>query len=198
MRFLVPLLALASLVMPLLPSAASAYDYRIRPGDMLRIEVVEDSSIDREVLVAPDGRISVPLAGVLRVGGGTVEQARSLITAGLADAFSSTPTVTVSLLTVPEARGPVEPKPLKVYVIGEVNRPGLMEVEPDTTLLQALAMAGGFTDFAAVKRVQLRRKGAAQVYTLNYQKVLDGELGVGAAPIAAGDTIVVPARRLFE
>ncbi|MBE9640443.1 polysaccharide biosynthesis/export family protein [Salipiger mangrovisoli] len=198
MKLLAPFLAIAALVLTLLPGSAGAYDYRIRPGDLLRIEVVEDSSIDREVLVAPDGRISVPLAGVLRVGGGTVEQARSLITAGLADDFSTTPTVTVSLLSVPEVRGPAAAQPLKIYVIGEVNRPGVMEVEPETTLLQALAMAGGFTDFAAVKRVQLRRKGAAQIYMLNYQKVLDGEIGVGAAPIAAGDTIVVPARRLFE
>ena len=201
MKILGAFLAIMTFTLGLLPVQADAYEYRIRPGDVLRVEVIEDDALNRDGLVAPDCRISVPLAGVLRVGGGTLEQARSRITSALSDDFANTPNVVVSILEVTERPQPAEPKPLKVYVIGEVNRPGLVEVEAHTTLLQALSMAGGFTDFAAIKRVQLRRRAGAEgerVYTFNYQQVLDGYSSIGTTEMAPGDTLVVPMRRLFE
>jgi polysaccharide export outer membrane protein len=94
----------------------------------------------------------------------------------------------------------VEADPENIFIIGEVNNPGSIPIDEGLTLLQTLALAGGVTDFAAVKRIQLRRveNGSERVYNLNYQSVLDGVSNVGRAQMQAGDVIVVPARRLFE
>lgn len=182
-------------------SIAHAQGYRVQSGDLLRVEVLEDSSLNREVLVAPDGRISVPLAGNIKVSGASIPEVQRRLTSSLATNFATTPTVLVSLLQLREPAAPApEPDPLNVYVIGEVNNPGVIPAEPGMTLLQALSLAGGLTDFAAVKRVQLRRveKGRETVFNLNYQRILDGQSGVGLSKVKEGDVIVVPARRLFE
>lgn len=186
--------------------AASAQDgYHIKPGDVLRIEVLEDSTLNRESLVLPDGRVSVPLAGTIKVGGRTVDQVRSEVTEKLASNFATQPTVFVSLTKLGEPRAApgrfVGSTNLSIYFIGEVNKPGLVEVKPGTTLLQALAQAGGFSRFAAVKRVQLRRtdkNGKQAIYQFNYKDVLDGRSSIGATRLASGDVIVVPQRKLFE
>lgn len=202
MKYVRPIAALFVLAATLFASMAHAQGYQIRPGDLLRVEVLEDASINREVLVAPDGRISVPLAGNVRVSGASIPEAQRRVTQQLAGNFATQPTVVVSLLQLrPEA--PVEePEPVTVsiYVLGEVNNPGLVTAEPGTTLLQSLSLAGGPTDFAAVKRIQLRRveKGKETVFRMNYQRVLDGEAGIGLSHVREGDVIVVPARRLFE
>ncbi|MFC4669375.1 polysaccharide biosynthesis/export family protein [Seohaeicola nanhaiensis] len=182
--------------------AAVAQDsYRIKPGDVLRIEVLEDAAMNRDSLVLPDGRVTVPLAGTLPVGGRTVDQVRADVASKLSSNFANEPTVTVSLLQLgtPTAKGGTSRLP--IYFLGEVNAPGMVEVKRGTTLLQALALAGGFNRFAAVKRVQLRRtdrSGKQSVYSFNYQDVLAGKNSIGATVLTSGDVIVVPARRLFE
>lgn len=192
------------LIVGLMPAGALAQDYRIQPGDTLRVEVIEDSSINREVLVAPDGRISVPLAGVLRVGGASLTEAQRRLVGALQGNFATPPTVLVSLVRL-RPDDPVEEEEedtLDIYVIGEVNRPGLIPGEHGITLLQSLAVAGGMTDFAATKRIQLRRThpktGAESVYRFNYDQVIDGVAGIGTVELSDGDVIVVPTRRLFE
>lgn len=195
--------ACLALVASFFATVAAAQEYTIRSGDLLRVEVLEDSSINREVLVAPDGRITVPLAGNVRVSGASLSEAERRLTSSLADDFATTPTVVVSLLQLREPAAPTpvpEPELLDVYVIGEVNNPGSIAVEHGTTLLQSLSLVGGVTDFAAVKRIQLRRveNGQERVYNLDYQRVLDGQSNVGLAHVKHGDVIVVPARRLFE
>tara|TARA_R110002051_G_scaffold146786_2_gene219584 strand:+ start:66794 stop:67465 length:672 start_codon:yes stop_codon:yes gene_type:complete len=187
----------------LFASTAYAQTFNIRAGDLLRVEVLEDSSINREVLVAPDGRISMPLAGNVRVSGVSLVEAQRILTNRMESNFATRPTVLVSLIQLREPAAPApqaDPDLMSVYVIGEVNNPGLIETENRITMLQALSLAGGMTDFAAVKRVQLRRvvNGSEKVYGLNYQQILDGQSGVGLTSIADGDVIVVPARRLFE
>ncbi|MEL7254328.1 MAG: polysaccharide biosynthesis/export family protein [Pseudomonadota bacterium] len=177
---------------------AQAQQYRIQAGDVLRIEVLEDASMNREVLVAPDGRISMPLAGSLRLGGASIPEAQQRVTAALASSFATRPNVLVSLVQLRD----VAPRdPDNVFVIGEVNNPGKIAIDRGTTLLQALSVAGGVTDFAAVKRIQLRRtdrSGHEKVYTFNYQAVLNGQSSIGTSPVQKGDVIVVPPRRLFE
>lgn len=197
-RFFAAFLVLATSV---IASAATAQGYRIQSGDLLRVEVLEDSSVNREVLVAPDGRITVPLAGNVRVAGASLPEAQRRLTSRLESNFATTPTVVVSLLQLREPSAPApDPDPMNVYVIGEVNNPGVIPAEPGTTLLQSLSLAGGLTDFAAVKRIQLRRvqNGQESVFNLNYQRILDGQSGVGLSKVMEGDVIVVPARRLFE
>ena len=75
------------------------------------------------------------------------------------------------------------------------------EVQRDTTVLQALALVGGFSKFAATKRVQLRRadkSGVEKIYNVNYQDILAGKSNLGATVLRQGDVIIVPQRRLFE
>lgn len=196
---------LAALLLPLAASSVAAQDsYKIKPGDVLRIEVLEDQSINRDALVLPDGRVSVPLAGTVQAGGLSVDQVRSSITSTLAPNFAAEPTVFVSLRSVaqaaPVATGPYVAPSIKVYVLGEVANPGLVEMEPGTTLMQAFALVGGFSRFAAKKRVQLRRttSGAESIYPVNYEAILAGTSTMGATVLAGGDVIVVPQRKLFE
>ena len=184
--------------------AALAQDgYSIKPGDVVRVEVLEDSSHNRESLVLPDGRITVPLAGTVMVGGRTVDQVRSDVTSRLSSNFASDPTVTVSLIQLgeaPKSTGTYS-SDIEVYFMGEINTPGMASVEKGTTLLQAIAIAGGFSRFAATKRVQLRRtdsSGVQKVYAFNYEDVLAGRTSMGGTVLAKGDVIVVPARKLFE
>lgn len=206
------LLALA-LTLVLAP-AAWAQGYRVQAGDVLQMEVLEDTSLNRSLLVLPDGTVSVPLAGTVSASGKTVDALRSAISAALASNFAAPPTVflTVSQLnpsvtaaTAAAAQAAAtaasNTKTVKVYAMGEVARPGRIDVEPGTTLLQFLAESGGLTKFAATKRIQLRRAdkstGLETVYNFNYKAVQAG----AKAPVIvlrSGDVIVVPERRLFE
>ncbi len=184
-------------VMAAIPAMAQS-SYRIQPGDVLNIEVLEDDSLNREALVRPDGRITVPLAGTLSVSGRSVEQVRNDLSQLLAPNFAATPSVFVSLGSVAERE---DPDPILVYAVGEAGSPGRYEVPPGTTLLQFFAEMGGFSRFAATKRIMLRRAdkaGNERVFQFNYDAILQGT-GQGAATrLVDGDVIVVPQRRLFE
>jgi polysaccharide biosynthesis/export protein len=184
-------------------SAASAQtDFRIGPGDTVRIEVLEDPSLNREVLVLPDGSVSFPLAGALRAGGQTTTQLEGALSSALAPNFATSPTVSVSIAGVaPRATGAV--RTINVFIMGQVaNGGGLLEVPRGTTVLQALALSGGFTRFAATKRIQLRRTdsqtGQTTVYNIDYNAIEKGASNIGGSVLAEGDVIIVPERRLFE
>lgn len=175
--------------------------YRIKPGDVLRIEVIEDASLNRSVLVPPDGRITMPLAGSVRAGGRSVGTVQSNLTRLMAPNFATSPSVFVSIERLATPRevvptAPEAPPVISVYVVGEVNRPGLLSVAPGTTVLQLFAQMGGFTNFAAKKRIQLRR-GSNQMFLLDYKSIEAG--GTASVNVLAdGDVIVVPQRKLFE
>ncbi len=187
-----------------IPLAAAAQGYRIKSGDILRIEVVEDEALNRAVLVAPDGRISFPLAGSIRARGRTVEAIQTTLTNRLASNFAAPPTVYVALqqLAPKDPVVPAEPKVISIFMLGEVERPGKVDMEPGATLLQAFAQMGGFSNFAATKRVQLRRTdhktGVEEVFTLNYDAISQGRTENATLELQDGDVILVPTRRLFE
>ena len=103
---------------------AEAQGYRIQSGDTLRIEVLEDASLNRDVLVRPDGRINVPLAGSLRAGGRSVEDVSNELARMLSPNFASPPNVFVSLGALNVPREPLPPRTIDVYVIGEAGSPG--------------------------------------------------------------------------
>jgi polysaccharide biosynthesis/export protein len=158
-------------------------EYRIGPGDKLRVEVYKDAQLSQSVQVRPDGKITLPLIGDLDANGATPLELRETIAKSLKE-FITTPTVTVIV---------VEALASKVYVMGEVTHPGTMELHGPTTILQALAMAGGFKEFANTKDVRvLRPKSGNSVETIrfNYKDVLNGD----AKPfyLRSGDTVVVP------
>ncbi len=204
-RILIPALACAMLWLAALVPPAEAQDrYRVRAGDILRIEVIEDPTLNRSVLVSPDGRVALPLAGAIRAGGRSIEEIQADISAQLAPNFAAPPTVFVAVERLAERVPPGPPAPdpvIDVYVLGEVGSPGRLELAPGTTILQAFAAMGGFSRFAATQRIQLRRIGAngqEQIYTLDYDAMLAGTDPNATATLADGDVIVVPQRRLFE
>lgn len=178
--------------------------YRIGTGDVLRIEVLEDGDLNRTVLVSPDGRITVPLAGSIPAAGRSLDQVQADLAGRLAPNFAAAPNVYVSLDRLAERRaatGPVTPATIEVYILGEAAKPGVVELEPGTTLLQALAAMGGFSKFAATKRLQLRRigpDGSEQVYLINYRAIEQGQSAAGNTVLAEGDVIIIPQRGLFE
>lgn len=196
------LLTLALAVMTLVaavPPATAQDGYRLRAGDVLRIEVVEDAGLNRSVLIAPDGRITLPLAGAIVAGGRTVEAVQADLVARLTSSFAAPPTVFVSLerLVEPrEPRPPTPPRTIEVFVMGESANPGRIDVLENTTLLQAFAQMGGFTEFAATKRIQLRR--GSQTFVIDYTAIERGTSTAGATVLQKGDVILVPQRRLFE
>ena len=186
-----------------LPILATAQGYRISPGDILRIEVVEDEALNRTVLVAPDGRISVPFAGSVRAAGRTVEAVQQILVVRLTDNFAAPPTVFVGLEQLAQVDDvEVEPEVISVFMLGEVGQPGLGEMEPGATVLQAFAQMGGVSAFAATKRVQLRRTdpktGVQTVYALDYDAITRGATANATLELQDGDVILVPTRRLFE
>ncbi len=195
------LFALAVMLTPLVAAAPAEAQagYRLQPGDTLRIEVLEDQTLNRDVLVTPDGRISVPLAGRIQASGRTIDQVEGAIAQALAPGFAVEPTVFVALTGVRDVADPLDT--ILVHVIGQANQPGILEVRNGSTLLQAFAAMGGFNRFAATRRVQLRRvdsAGVERVFTINYREVERGAIGAGAIRLIDGDVIIVPERRLFE
>ncbi|MEM1149663.1 MAG: polysaccharide biosynthesis/export family protein [Pseudomonadota bacterium] len=187
-------------------SAALAQGYKVRAGDTLAIEVLEDGSLNRQVLVLPDGSINFPLVGSLRASGRTATQLQQQLAQGLAPSFAVVPTVFVSVASifVPPDRPVRTPEPITIgaFVMGEVNGPGRFDVEPGTTILQILAQAGGLTRFAAERRIELRRthplSGTVTRFIFSYTGRGKGPLISGGTVLSEGDVVVVPARRLFE
>lgn len=179
--------------------------YKLKPGDVVSITVLEDPLLDRQVLVAPDGRIAMPLAGSLIAAGQTPEQLAGTVRAQLRSRFVDPPTVTVSLVNVGDG-GPGLTERAEVYVLGEVARPGRYEYDSTKpiTILQALTLAGGPSPFAAVERIQIReRTGESEIETLrlfDYEAAADGALNTDRdlAALADGAVIIVPERGLFE
>jgi len=199
------LLAFLGLVLAALPVAAGDSNYLIKVGDVLRIEVQEDASLNRSVLVAPDGRITLPLAGPVKVAGDSVDQVQALLSDKLAPNFATKPTVYVGIDSVAAKAtgggGAAAAKGIDIFVIGQANKPGKYAVDQGTTILQFLAEIGGFTDFAATKRIQLHRVDAAgkeTVYVLDYDAVQNGATGTLTGTVAAGDVFIIPPRHLFE
>jgi polysaccharide export outer membrane protein len=176
---------------------AQAAGYQIQRGDTLAITVLEDETLNRQVLVLPDGRISVPLAGSVQAAGRTVGQVESAIANQLAPSFAVRPNVFVSVTGVQDVE-----ETFNIYVLGRVGAPGVREVEVGTNLLQAISLAGGFDRFAATRRIQLRRMdpqtGQERLFIFNYNAVERGGAITAMVTLREGDVIIVPERRLFE
>jgi polysaccharide export outer membrane protein len=190
------LLAVLAVLLAAPMAVAQSAGYLIQPGDQLAITVLEDDTLNRQLLVLPDGSISVPLAGTIRAGGRSVESVESAIADRLASNFAVRPSVFVSVVAVDETYGT-----FPIYVMGQVTTPGMVEVEPGTTMLQAIALAGGLDRFAAAKRIQLRRTdstGQERLYVFNYKAVERGGAIQSMITLREGDVIIVPERRLFE
>ncbi len=199
-------LFLAIIAMVAATFAYAQSQYRIQSGDTLQVEVLEDPSLNRSVLVLPNGTITFPFAGTVQAGGQTPGAVQSSIASGIASNFATPPTVFVTVASlrprVASTGSSSSGRTIDIFVIGEVGSPGEKEVQRGTTILQALATTGGFTKFAATKRILLRRTdsrtGEQTVSRINYKAIADGAAAGRDIVLADGDVIIVPERRLFE
>jgi polysaccharide export outer membrane protein len=158
--------------------------YAVKPGDLLQIAVWKEPELQRPVLVRPDGQFSFPLAGELDARGKSVSELQKLLTDRLRK-FIADPVVTVS---VQEVKGN------KVYVIGQVTKPGEFIVNPSVDVMQALSMAGGLTAFAEQGNIVVLRRRAGQQTAIpfKYGEVLKGRELQQNIMLEAGDVVVVP------
>jgi polysaccharide export outer membrane protein len=167
---------------PATPVAPGGYE--VQPGDLLQVSVWKEQDLTQQVLVRPDGGFSFPLAGDVNAIGKTVEQLRQELTTRLAR-FIPDLFVTVA---VTEVRGN------KVYVIGQVNRPGEFVVNPRVDVMQALSLAGGTTAFASPNDIFVLRRenGQQRRMPFNFGDVVRGRGLEQNVLLRSGDVVVVP------
>jgi polysaccharide export outer membrane protein len=157
--------------------------YKLGPEDVLRVSVWENKDLTLDLVVRPDGKISMPLIQDVVAEGRTAAELADTIHQRLL-VFIKDPQVSVIVLQV---NAP------KYYVIGNVAKPGTYSLRGETSILQALALAGGFTQFASTRSIKLIRNtsGKQEVRKVNYNDMID-EGGEGNYLLKSGDTIVVP------
>jgi polysaccharide export outer membrane protein len=160
------------------PPADLGVDYRLVPGDKLRVEVYKDAQVSQSVQIRPDGKITLPLANDIPAAGKTPTELRDTIAAALKN-YIANPTVTVIVV---ETVTPV------VYVMGEVNSAGPQSLVGRMDVLQALSAAGGFRDFANTKDILIRR--GTDIIKFNYNDAIRGKTK-GPVYLQPGDTIIV-------
>lgn len=164
-------------------SASPDSSYVIGPEDVLDVSVWKEPDFSLTVPVRPDGKISVPLINDVQAGGKTPLELAATIT-DLLKKYLTAPRVTVVVKAINSRR---------VYIMGEVVRPGTIPLMGSMTVLQALSSAGGFTQFAKVKKVYLLRKegNKQNAIPFNYNAAIKGATDQNFA-LQPGDTIVVP------
>lgn len=176
----------ATEVRPAGPHGAHSDDaYVIGANDVLSVNVWKEPDISRSVPVRSDGKISLPLVGELQASGQTPRQLEGEITKRL-QSYISEPEVTVIV---------TDSKSQKINILGMVARPGAYLLTSSTTVLDAIAMAGGFKDFAKQKSVYILRQGSdgtQKRISFNYKDVIKGKNPEQNIRMQAGDTIVVP------
>jgi polysaccharide export outer membrane protein len=169
---------------PAITPATTDPSYMIGAEDVLDVNVWKEPDLTRVVPVRPDGKITLPLINDVQAAGSTPQQLAASVTEKLRK-FMTDPQVTVIVTQINSQR---------VFVIGEVLRAGAFPLVPGTTILQALANAGGFTTFANVKKIHVMRmvNGKQTEFPFNYRDVVKGENSDQNIKLQPGDTIVVP------
>ena len=164
--------------------AQATAGYTVKPGDTLEISVWKEPDLQRTVLVRPDGAFSFPLVGEVDARGKTVSELNKLVSDRLTK-YISDAVVTIS---VQEIKGN------KIFVLGQVNKPGEFIVNPSVNIMQALSMAGGMTPFAATNDIiVLRGQGKQQnAMAFRYNDVVRGRSLDTNIELLSGDIVVVP------
>lgn len=164
--------------------ALPAGDYRIGPEDVLEIAVWNNTAISRTVPVRADGKISLPILNDVHAAGLTPMELQGVL-AKMLVTYIPTPEVSVIVREV---------RSFKVSVLGEVRTPGRFELRTRATVLDLIAMAGGFNEFAARGRIVILRLDGTAVKRLpfNYNKTVSGGAEQENLFVQPGDTIVVP------
>lgn len=163
------------------PAPAVAASYSIGPSDVLQIIVWKEPELTRDVTVRFDGKITVPLLGDLQAAGRTPGEVADSLTQGLKQ-FIDAPRVTVGIGQANSSR---------FFVVGLVTRSGEFPLSGHTTVLQGIALAGGFKEFAKTDSIVIVRRDQS-VVPVNYKRIADGKDVSQNLLLAPGDTIVVP------
>lgn len=159
-------------------------DYLIGPEDVLEVSVWKEEALKKEILVRPDGGMSFPLVGDIRAAGKSAAQLQRELVTRL-QKYIPDPVVSVAVLKINNN---------KIYVMGQVAKPGEYVTGRYVDVLQALSMAGGLTPFAAENRIKVIRKeeGKDVVFPFEYGKVQKGMALEQNIRLRSGDTVVVP------
>lgn len=179
------LAALALVILPLGAQAQQAPDYVLNAGDQLEIAVWKEPDLTKTVIVRPDGKFSFALVGEVAAAGRTVSQIQTEV-AGRLQKYIPEPVVTAAVTNLEGNR---------IYVIGQVTKPGSYPMNPRLNVLQALTVAGGMTPFANLDGIIVLRTGAGgkqRVLPFRYGDVSKGRNLEQNAPLEAGDVIIVP------
>jgi polysaccharide export outer membrane protein len=163
---------------------AQQASYLVKPGDLMEISVWKEPDLQREVLVRPDGAFSFPLVGQVDARNKSVADLTKIVS----DRLSKYIADAVVTIAVKQINGN------KIYVLGQVNKPGEFIVNPSVNVMQALSMAGGTTPFAATNDIiVLRGQGKGQTaMAFRYADVVRGRNLETNIELLAGDVVVVP------
>jgi len=164
------------------PQNIDSPSYILGVGDVIRVSVWKESDLSQTVVIRPDGFISLPLIGDIKVIGETALDAQESIREKLLSLLTN-PQVTIIVLEIHSRQ---------VYITGEVGRPGAYQIEGAINVLQLIARAGGLTQYAHKKDIYILTKQTDKPLRFNYSKVvrgLDKEHNILLVP---GDTVVVP------
>lgn len=173
-------------------NSADKSQFLLGPEDVLEIGVWRsDELTQKEVVVRPDGKIGMPLIGDVEVSGRTASDLATQI-AGMLKTYKDNPSVSVKVREV---------NSYYVYVLGDVVKPGKYQLKSHATVLQAIAMAGGFTPYAAKNNMQVRRtvieksgQSAGFKIPAHYDELVSGEGQIKDFVLKTGDVLVVPSR----
>ena len=161
----------------------------LAPGDELEVRVFDEKRFDGAYEVHDDGTIDFPLVGSVDVAGKSAAEVGRLLEARLADGYLQRPQVTVAI----KARENRE-----VSVLGQVNEPGSFAYQDRLTLIQAVSLAGGLTQFAAPRRVKITRRvgsgDATETLEVSLQAIIDGK--AEDLSLRPGDIVFIPETRL--
>lgn len=170
---------------PSSPEPATSDDYVIGADDVLAINVWKEPDLTRTLPVRPDGKISLPLIGDIGASGSTPKELQANIQDRLSQ-YIAKPAVTVIVQ---------EAKSHRFNIVGEVQKPGSYLLISKMTILDAIALAGGFRDWAKVKSIYVLRvnpNGSPAKLAFNYKKVIKGDASGQNIQLRTGDTVVVP------
>lgn len=177
-------LTIGTLLFVFMSHFAIADSYLLNAGDVLGISVWNEETLQKEVIVLPDGRISFPLAGELEAKGKTVSQLQAAIKVKLTE-YLSDPVVTVSVLNVSGNT---------IHILGKVTNPGIFVMSQPLDAIKALSLAGGLSPYAEENNIViLRRQGDRQeTFPVRYAGIKKGRDLETNIMLKSGDVIVIP------
>ena len=170
-------------------SPPRAESFVFGPGDVIDIKVWRQQDMDMQIVIAPDGAISYPLVGRVEVAGLTYPELVSTLEQELA-AYYQNPSVAVNIVEISNQ---------KVFVLGEVQSPAVLQIESDLSLLEALTRTGGLSNEANTENIMLIRGGLdePELYTVDVEGLLAGDFSQNVY-LQRGDIVMVPTSTIVE